>query len=188
MKKLPVAALAALALVATLPLPVQADDPVTPVEGAVCNLYLIPWEHNQKAFNEIASSMSSKPAAATFVDAASEFSPSEKKEGIASNFGMWTGWFKQEKAGTYTFTCKQIDSYSNRLYSIWVNGQQYAKAWAGQGSFDVELNAGFNSVKIIAVAGSDEKRPLTISYKKKGSVKDPVSFGPENMYHDDEED
>lgn len=188
MKKLPIAALAALALAATLPLSAQADDPVTPVQGAVCNLYFLDWERNEKSFNDIASSLANKAAAATFVDIASEFAASKKKEGTQSNFGMWTGWLKQEKAGTYTFTCKQIDSYSNRLYSIWVNGQQYAKAWAGQGSFDVELNAGFNSVKIISVVWpSSEKIPLTISYKKKGSVKDPVSFGPENMFYDDEE-
>lgn len=190
MKKLPVAALAALALAATIPLPVHADDPVTPVEGAVCNLYLRDLAKDAKSFNEMASSLASAPAAATFVDTASDFKDSQKKEGISSNIGMWTGWLKQEKAGTYTFLCKRGWYNDNEYYrySIWINGTKCVEAATGQTSFNVELNAGFNSVKI--VVGNryyDTPRPLSITYKKAGSVKDPVSFGPENMFHDDED-
>ena len=187
MKKLPVAALAALALAVTLPLPVQADDPVTPIEGAVCNLYLLDVARDAKKFKEIASSLPSAAAAATFVDTAADFKPQKKKEGISSSWGMWTGWMKQEKAGTYTFTCKRYND-DDLKYSIWINGQKYADATEGQFSFNVDLNAGFNSVKIIAEGFANENYPLTITYKKAGSVKDPVSFGPENMFHDDEED
>lgn len=187
MKKLTTAALAALTLTAVIHVSALADDPVTPVQGAVCNLYFLDWGNNRKSFSEMAPSLPSQPAAATFVDAIGEFCPSMKKDGIQSNFGMWTGWFKQEKAGMYTFTCKQHEYYENNEYAIWINGQQYAKAWCGQGSFDVELNAGFNSVKIVVVSSSSSKNPLTITYKKKGSVKEPMSFGPENMFYDDEE-
>jgi len=188
----PAAALAALALAATLPLPVQADDPVTPVEGAVCNLYLLDVASSAKPFNEIASSLASQPAAATFVDTASDFKPSRKKDGIASSWGMWTGWLKQETAGTYTFLCKRAysaneASMSLTLYSIWINGQKCVEAGCGQTSFNVELQAGFNSVKIVAESRSDRDYPLSITYKKAGSVKDPVAFGPENMFHDDED-
>ncbi len=188
MKKFATAAVAALAFSAILPTPAFADDPVSPKQGAVCNLYDLEWEEDVKSFNDIASSLASKPALATFVDAAGDFSPSEKKEGLLSNFGMWTGWFKHEKAGTYTFTCKQEDYDAQRLYSIWINGQQHIKARAGQGAFDVELKAGFNSVKIIVVCRSDEKAPLSISYKKKGSVKAPITFGPVDMVYDDDEE
>lgn len=192
MKKLPVAALAALALAAILPLPVQADDPVTPVEGAVCNLYLLDIPHDPKSFNEVAASLASAPAAATFVDTASDFKPSRKKDGVASSWGMWNGWLKQESAGTYTFLCKRGSgpNYSDGRqvrYSIWINGNKCVEAVTMQQSFNVDLNAGFNAVKIIAECPSDSNYPLSITYKKAGSVKEPVSFGPENMYHDDEE-
>jgi len=75
-------------------------------------------------------------------------------------------------------------------YSIWINGQKALVNVIGQNSVDVELAGGFNSVKIIVHDDSSDRRfphPLTITYKKKGSVKDPIPFGPENMFHDDEE-
>ena len=188
MKKLPVAALAALALAATLPLPVQADDPVSPVQGAVCNLYLLPKTSDEKKSAEVTTSLAEKPAAATFVDTASEFKAKKKRNNIASNWGMWTGWLKQEKAGTYTFTCTMGAIYGWNSYSIWINEQKVLANVAGQNSFDVDLSAGFNSVKIVVHNDSDDSCSLSITYKKKGSVKDPVSFGPENMFYDDEEE
>ncbi len=188
MKKLTSAALAALALAAILPTSALADDPVSPKQGAVCNLYLLGVHDNDKGFSETAATLASEPAAATFVDTASDFKPVGKRNDVKSSWGMWDGWVKQEKAGTYTFTCKRDDRQDCR-YAIWINGKQYAKAWYGQGSFDVELSAGFNSVKIIAEGYTNySSAPLTISYKKKGSVKEPVSLGPENMYYDDEEE
>ena len=188
MKKLPVAALAALALAATLPLPVQAVDPVMPVQGAVCNLYLLPKTGDSKKSAEITASLAEKPAAATFVDSASEFKAKKKKNDVSSNWGMWTGWLKQEKAGTYTFTCSMNKLWTDNTYSIWINGQKMLANVGGQNSFDVELAAGFNSLKIVVHDDSGESaHPLTITYKKKGSVKDPVSFGPENMFYDDED-
>ena len=189
MKKLPVAALAALALAATLPLPVQADDPVTPVQGAVCNLYLFGEVYDARKSAEITASIAEKPAAATFVDSAAEFKAKKKNNNVESNWGMWTGWLKQEKAGTYTFTCTMNAYQMQNSYSIWINGQKALANVAGQNSFDVELAAGFNSVKIVVHDdSSNDAHPLTINYKKKGSVKDPVSFGPENMFYDDEEE
>lgn len=188
MNKLPVAALAALALATTIPTSAQADDPVTPVQGAVCNLYLLPETGDSKKSAEITASLAEKPAAATFVDSASEFKAKKKKNDVASNWGMWTGWLKQEKAGTYTFTCSMRQSYQSNTYSIWINGQKALANVAGQNSFDVDLVAGFNSVKIVVHDDDNyDPHPLTINYKKKGSVKEPISFGPENMYHDDEE-
>ena len=188
MKKLTTAALAALALTAIIPTSAFADDPVTPKQGAVCNLYLLDVHEDDKGFSETAATLATKPAAATFVDTASDFKPVEKRNDVKTSWGMWDGWFKQEKAGTYTFTCKRYDRKDCR-YSIWINGQQCAKAWYGQGSFDVELSAGFNSVKIVAEGYTNYKSaPLTISYKKKGSVKEPVSFGPESMFYDDDDE
>lgn len=186
MKKLITAALAAAALAAILPTSALADDPVTPKQGAVCNLYNLSW-NGSKGFTELAGSLASKPAAATFVDTAGDFLPNGKKEKVASTIGMWTGWLKQEKAGTYTFLCQQYATYNYAYcYSIWINGKKCVEAGKGQTSFNVELEAGFNSVKIIVAA--DDKRPLAITYKKAGSLKDPKAFGPADMYYDDEED
>ena len=191
MKKSQILAIAALAVAATFQTAAMAEDPISPVQGAVCNLYFIdPPNNGAKTFNEIASSLPGQPAAATFVDSAAEFKPSMKQANIASQFGMWTGWFKQEKAGTYTFTC-QRGWYSEGYYrySIWINGKKCAEAAEGQFSFNADLNAGFNSVKVIAGSGNHKRDyPLTITYKKAGSVREPSPFGPENMYYDDEEE
>ena len=192
MNKLPVAALAALALAATIPTSAQADDPVTPVQGAVCNLYQLPRQGTEKGFSETASSLAAAPAAATFVDSSTDFKANEKKAGISSVWGMWTGWFKQEKAGTFTFTCQQkvnTSAYGNHAnrYAIEINGTKYANAIEGQFSFDANLIAGFNAIKVVVENADSPIAPLMITYKKKGSVKEPVSFGPENMFYDDED-
>ena len=188
MKRITTAALAALALAATIPTSALADDPVSPKQGAVCNLYLFGTTNNEKAFNDISSALASQPAAATFADTAAEFKPSNNKNGIFSHWGMWTGWIKQEKAGTYTFTCNGYGGYGHEYhrYSIWINGQKCVTAVFGQVAFNVELSAGFNSIKVIVE--SDEGRSLNLTYKKAGSLKDPVPFGPENMFYDDEEE
>lgn len=177
MKQLQFLAIAALMAAAAFQTTAKADDPINPAPGAVCNLYLI---HKNNA-KETAATLASQPAAATFVDSASEFKCSSKKEGIDSDWGMWTGWLRQSTGGTYTFTCR--GGYIS-CYSIWINGVNCASCVSQQYSFNADLSAGFNSVQIIAYDGG---APLTITYKKAGSVKDPISFGPENMYYDDEE-
>lgn len=194
MKKSQILAIAALAAAVTFQTAAKAEDPVSPVQGAVCNLYLLDIDrgvnNEAKIFVELANSLAKQPAAATFVDTASTFQESEKREGINSDVGMWTGWLKQEKAGTYTFLCKRgCEDYAGWYrYSIWINGQKCVEASSLQTSFNVDLQAGFNTVKIITMSYYyDEPRPLTISYKKAGGLKDPVSFGPADMFYDDEE-
>ena len=165
-----------------------AEDPVSPVPGAVCNLYKLPYWGGLERFIEISSTLANQPAVATFVDSASDFLPYKKKDNVESNIGMWTGWLKQEKAGTYTFLCQQLNNGSSNIYLIWINGKKCVEGGVGQTSFNVDLDAGFNSVKIIAGnAGHSGKNPLSITYKKAGSLKEPVSFGPENMFYEDEE-
>lgn len=186
MKNTQLFVIAAIAAAATFQTAAKAEDPISPVQGAVCSLYLLDETGDLKKNDEIASTLLSKPAAATFVDMASDFKCSKKKEGITSNWGMWTGWLRQPTAGTYTFTCfgdKNQNGY--RRYSIWINGVKHASSVVGQFSFNVDLDAGFNSFKL--VAQGYEGNPVSISYKKALSVKDPVSFGPCDMFYDDEE-
>ena len=159
------------------------------MQNGVCNLYLLPvcTTQHTAAFTNAVSTLAEKPAAATFVDTASDFRPSMKQKGVASSWGMWTGWFRQEKAGTYTFLCKRKHGTSSNIddptmYSIWINGVKCVDAGRGQESFDIELKAGFNAVKIIAESPSKFDHPLSISYKKKGSVMEPLPFGPENLF------
>jgi len=186
MKSISLTALAALALAAALPTSVLADDPVSPVQGAVCNLYWLNGVNDGKKALEITGNLAEQPAAATFADSAPDFKAKGKKKGIDSNWGMWTGWLKQAKAGTYTFTCSMDSYYQSKTYSFWVNGQRVLANVNGQNSFDVELSAGFNSVKIV-IHNDEGAAALTVTYKKKGSVKDPMPFGPENMFYDEEE-
>ena len=197
MKKLAIAAMAAVAIAASA----LAETPVNPAQGAVCNLYKLdtfeldlrsPNDSAYTNFLEVASTLAAQPAAATFVDTATAFQPSEKVEGVISSWGMWTGWLKQDKAGTYTFLCTRVapSGYTtsrSTFYSISVNGETVLEGVTGQQSFDVELKAGFNSVTIIAECLPDSNYPLTLSYKRKGSVKDPIPFGPETMFYDDVE-
>ncbi|MBP5786957.1 MAG: hypothetical protein J6Y19_03985 [Kiritimatiellae bacterium] len=193
MKKNIMTTVAALAIAAALQTVAKAEDPISPVQGAVCNLYLVdvPDSRDPKNFIELSSSLAQQPAVATFADTASDFNCKDKLEGIASNAGMWTGWLKVEKAGTYTFLCKRYapdEGYEGARryrYSIWINGKKCIEAALGQNAFNVDLEAGFNAVKIIA--GSGRVYPLSITYKKAGALKEPEPFGPGDMFHDDEE-
>ena len=190
MKKTQILAIAALAAAVTFQTAAKAEDPVSPVQGAVCNLYLLDLPQDEKVYKEMSASLARQPAAATFADSAADFRPSKKQNGITSSWGMWTGWLKIEKAGTYTFLCRRgsyRDSGWDARYSIWINGVKCLESAVHQSSFNVDLNAGFNSVKIIADSYDDENYPLTITYKKAGGLKDPVSFGPSDMFYDDEE-
>lgn len=188
--------MAALAIAAALQTVAKAEDPISPVPGAVCNLYWLNLHDlgndysEAKTFIEFTASLPRRPAAATFVDCAGDFKDAKKIDGIDSNVGMWTGWLKQEKAGTYTFLCQRGVHYTGQcFYSIWVNGEKCLEAVEGQCSFNADLKAGFNSVKIIvwSVQLSYGVTPMSISYKKAGAVKDPISFGPGDMFHDEED-
>lgn len=191
--KLMTTTMAALAIAAALQTVAQAEDPISPVQGAVCNLYLQDIDRNEdnsKPFIELSGALARLPAAATFVDTASEFVEAEKRDGVKASVGMWTGWLRQEKAGTYTFLCQRgyRDYRGGYRYSIWINGQKCIEANYGQGSFNVDLNAGFNAVKVVTESYYyDVPRPLTVTYKRAGSVKEPISFGPGDMWYDDEE-
>ena len=186
MKKMQILAIAALAAAVTFQTAAKAEDPVSPVPGAVCNLYLMNWDGVDEC-QKIAASLASQPAVATFVDSAISFSAFHKKDDYKSNFGMWTGWIKQEKAATYTFVCKQDVCAAWRMYWIWINGKKCVHGAIGQTSFNVDMSAGFNSVIIIDSAFYEES-PLIITYKKAGSLKEPEPFGPGDMFHDAEED
>ncbi len=194
MKKSQILAIAALAAAVTFQTAAKAEDPVSPVPGAVCNLYWLNLGNDYskaKTFVEFTSALPGRPASATFVDSAGDFKDAKKMDGLDSNVGMWTGWLKQEKAGTYTFLCKRGDHYTGEyFYSVWVNEQKCLEAVEGQCSFNADLTAGFNSVRIIAWSAnlSYGVKPISIVYKKAGGLKDPVPFGPGDMFHDDEED
>ena len=192
-KNLMTATLAALAFAAAFQTTAKAGDPINPAPGAVCNLYLANVEDiddydEVKTFTEFSAALPRQAASDTFVDTAGEFKDREKKDGIESDVAMWTGWLKQEKAGSYTFLCKRGARYTGDFrYSVWINGQKCVEAGEGQKAFNVELHAGFNSVKIITWTAVDIVYPLSITYKMAGSVKEAVPFGPGDMWYDDEE-
>lgn len=187
MKMIIKAGLAVLAMGGAWQTMAEAKDPVSPLPGAVCNLYAIDYWDGLKGWKETAATLAQQPAVATFADTASEFFACKKQEDVLSDFGMWTGWLKLEQAGTYTFVCNQAVNEDNCFYGIWINGKKCLDEGIGQTAFNVELEAGFNTVTILDSAWPEEY-PLTITYKKAGSLKEPETFGPGDMFHDDEED
>lgn len=177
MKTLATAALAALTLTAIFPLATLAEgeDPDNLLPGALCNLY----QAQSGSPENIAGSLSEKPAVWTFTDKESNFKSTERKEGIHTGWGIWTGWIKIEQTNTYTFLCK-----SNYIghYFIWINGEK-CESGNGQKAFNVKLNAGVNSVKIIVGDGF-----LTASFKKAGAETDYKPFGPKDMFREPPEE
>jgi hypothetical protein len=197
-KQLTTICLATVVLAALFQPAAKGEDPVNPVPGAVCNLYLLPvyTDETPNSFLELAATLSEQPAHATFADRAMNFKDVAKKDNIDSNVGMWTGWFQVENAGTYTFQCKRGgvgDRIEGYRYGIWINGEKCVEGKMKQNTFNVELHSGFNSVRIVLESfyptrGHEEcSYPLSITYKKAGSVKDAVPFGPGDMWYDDEE-
>lgn len=173
MKKLATTTLAAFALAAILPHSAVAADPVNPVPGAFCNLY------PDQSVDDI-QSLSEKPAAATFIDTVADFKASDRKQGLHTSLGMWTGYMKIERGATYTFVSTAPGNGS--WYSIWINGKECISGW-DQHVFNVDLAVGFNLVTIYTKYG-----PLTLTYRRVGSLKEPVAFGPKDMFHEDVEE
>lgn len=161
-----------------LPVRDQAKPPVNPIPGALCNLY--PNDNDTNA-----ESVSQKPPALTFIDTSADFKPENRKLGINTSWGVWTGWIKSDRAGVYTFLSMVRNS---TRYSITINGKEYVpySDRTGQTAFNVELTAGYNSVKI--VAHGRNSGGLSISYKRAGSLKEYVPFGPKDMLCEDPED
>jgi hypothetical protein len=202
MKNIMTTTLAILVFAAGLQMTANADDPINPVQGAVCNMYWMGVQDlddeaadDAKTFTKWTASLPKRPAVATFVDDSMDFACPEKAMDVESDVGVWTGWLRAEQGGTYTFLC---DRYCNSgwegcgwyRYSVWINGQKGLECKYGQRAFNAQLNAGFNAVKIIVwglLHDEDDERPLSITYKKAGSLKEPMTFGPMDMFHDDEE-
>ena len=89
---------------------------------------------------------------------------------------------KVERGGTCTFVCNG----GGIEHKVWINGQVCASG-DRQHAFNVDLHPGFNFVKII-FHQSGGQRNLALTYKRAGSLKEPVPFGPENMFYEEEEE
>lgn len=113
---------------------------------------------------------------------------------------VWEGYLLSKTAGQFTFTANHSGDTSVSL--VYRNGarerfqpaNQFAlqindQSVAGNGtqSFNVDLNAGYNRIAVMATmwTGSDTPR-FTLVYKPSNSTVIPRSITPKSLYHEEE--
>jgi len=163
--------------------PVKIADPVNPQPGMVFNAYNYPewmWEEQLKESN---SKLPTTAALKTGVDKGEKFD-TEVAQGVKAAAIKWDGFLKCKRATTYTFLFQKGD-HGDRFrdgYSIRVNGQLVLPASYNESTFDVNLKVGWNKVEIVCQFYN--KDPLKISFKPKGSLSEPRSIAPKDLFHD----
>lgn len=105
--------------------------------------------------------------------------------------GMWTGWVKCRNAGTYTLVANRVSSNGMGpwfLFSLWINGRPLATAFRGAtASFNVQLNAGFNEIRLIAEGANKHwENYVELLLKRSDSLKEPTLLSPGALWHEDE--
>ena len=188
MNKLTTAALAALALAATIPSLACADELANPVQGAVQKLYSFRAKQGSKhtdSFKALSKDIKEgrEVPYKVSVDASDNYVPSAEN---GAGFGMWTGYIKRQSGGAYTFTFTAPPDFLYPMYSVWINGRQIVSAGQKTTAVDVVLNAGFNEFCIV-IEGKRNKL-VTIEFKKQGSLKEPKALTPGDLWHEDEPD
>lgn len=181
-------ALTALALAATIPTSAFADELANPVQGAVQKLYSFRAKQGSKhtdSFKALSKDIKEGREAPckVSVDTSDNYVPSTDS---GASFGMWTGYIKRQSGGAYTFTFTAPPDFLYPMYSVWINGRQIVSAGQKTVAVDVVLNAGFNEFCII-IEGKKNKL-VTIDFKKQGSLKEPKTLTPGDLWHEDEPD
>ena len=191
MKKFTTTVFAILAFVGTCPTSVFANAPENPVQGAVQRLYNFGAKGDGKThranFQDLSKSIKrgEEPASSTAVDMKDAFKTASEN-GFHPDMGMWTGFLKRKRSGVYTLVFSTNGGNKFPMYSLWINGKQIVDAETEITAVDVSLNAGFNEVCLI-VEGT-AKNHITLTIKKKDSLKEPKNIGPSDLWHEDEPD
>lgn len=188
-------ALAALLVAGTIPA-VHAGELANPVQGSVVRRYNYYTHsgtnrdrHERTFAAELQRYLSGELVPAeTTVDTAEAFNTRSSRDRGTS---IWDGFLKSASGGLFTFTFAFNErKYWQSCFSVWINGRQLTvddsrvfSGHAGAYAFNVNLLPGFNSVRIALEAVDTD--PLSVSYKKSGSLQPPRNIGPGDLWRDD---
>ena len=180
----------------------KAQDPIDPQPGAKEFFYSI--QENMGPVDRFGAVQigSTVPLAVT-IDSSVSFT---KGKMDASNMKydadtlVWEGFLLSKSAGQFTFTASHSAgtdiwlTYRNgntisirpaNQFAVEINGQTVAGS--GTKSFNAQLNAGFNPIKIMALLWTGDSIPtFTLNYKPANSTVAPRNITPAALYHDDE--
>ena len=162
--------------------PVKIADPVNPQPGMIFNAYNYPDWMGKEQLKESNSKLPTTAALKTGVDKGEKFGI-EVAQGVNAAAIKWDGFLKCKRAATYTFLFQKRE-YNRHWsgYSIRINGQLVLPATFGEDTCDVNLKVGWNKVEI--VCQFNDKSPLNISFKPKGSLSEPRAIAPKDLFHD----
>lgn len=171
--------------------PVKIADPANPKPGMVFGAY---GADNSVRNNEawLKESNAKLPAAAamkTGVDKGEKFAI-DVASGVKALTVRWEGFLKCKRAATYTFLFQKelkMDRFYYSGYSVRINGKSVVPAGRCETTCDVSLKAGWNKVEIVSIFGDNArsgKKPLNISYKPKGSLSEPRTLAPKDLFYD----
>ena len=162
--------------------PVKIADPVNPQPGMIFNAYNYPNWMGKDQLKESNSNLPKTAALKTGVDKGEKFGV-EIATGVKPAAIKWDGFLKCKRATTYTFLFQKRE-YNGFWsgYSVRINGVAVLPATYGEATCDVNLKVGWNKVEI--VCQFNDKDPLSISFKPKGSLSDPRTIAPKDLFHD----
>ena len=166
--------------------PVTIADPVNPQPGMIFNAYgpvkIGNGRSNEEWLKECHARLPSVAALKTGVDKNDKFSI-DVAAGLSALSARWEGFIKCKRSATYTFLFQQRKTRGcGNGYSVKINGQAVKPAAFGESTCDAALKVGWNKIEIVCIF--NEKSPLNISFKPKGSLSDPRPIAPKDLYHD----
>lgn len=204
MKRLQLTALATAALATILPTPTLADDPISPQPGAKETTFSIQENVGAEERWQMVSS-GSRVAIVTTINTKGNFTKGANVDTNDPNYDadtcVWEGFLLSKSAGLFTFTVshsagsyislryrngKSITLSPANQFAIQINQQTFIGN--GSDSFNVRLDAGYNSVKIMATMWTGAGAPsLAITYKPANSTVQPRAITPATLFHEEEE-
>ena len=161
---------------------VPASDPYNPQPGLVACAYAIEGLMDADSLQRSTDELPEMVENEVFVDTSETFSPGSVK-GAEAKVMRWHGFIKCKRAMTCTFLLNKgdADDWGNG-YSMRINNDLTGTG-CGQNAMDADLKVGWNTVEI--VCQFKDKAPLTISFRPKGSLSDPRTIAPKDLFHDE---
>ncbi len=199
--KLMTTTVAALAVAAALQTVAKGEDPMDPQPGAKVSVYSTQKNFEAGERFEAVTSGAFVPLSVS-IDSRTAFTLDEVEEDDANydaDTVVWEGFLLSKTAGQFTFTASHSSGIEVHLYyrngnniylepanqfAIQINGQTLAGN--GNQSFNVNLNAGFNTIKIMANMWTGGTPKFTLAYKPANSTVTPRPITPKLLFHEEE--